>query len=79
MTDLEKTLDDVAKKLAKKLEGDDVKLPTLIDGFKALSAHFIAVSKPVRPPKPSEPPKTDGDFGSMRAKIEEADKQGKVN
>lgn len=77
MTDLEKTLNDVAKKLAEKLEGPDVKLPTLIDGFKALSAHFIAVSKPVKPPKPPEAPKTGDDFGSMQSRIKAAEE--KVN
>lgn len=75
MTDLGKTLDDLAEKLAKKLEGADVKLPTMIDGFKALSAHYIAVSKPVKPPKMPETPKTGDDFGSMRDKIHAAEQK----
>lgn len=79
MKELSITIDDLAKKLAEKLEGADVKLPTMIDGFKALSAHYIAVSKPVKAQKSLEKPSNGEDFGAMQGRIAEAEKQGKAN
>lgn len=78
MTDLGKTLDELAQKLAQKLaaqlDTSDVKLPTVISGFEALSAHYIAVSKPVKMPK--QPEKPNGhDFGAMQQAIAAAEKQ----
>ena len=44
-TDIRTQIDQIATRLAKKLNTDDASLPDLMDGMKILNGYLVAVSK----------------------------------